>query len=88
MLLLWIFLLVWGYPCPPFISKEAGVTRKVPGLVTIVVLVGLYLQSFLITRYDLIRVGLYLWGIFYRHLVGVQADADPYISSTIALSVF
>jgi hypothetical protein len=30
-------------PCPPFISKGARVTRKVPESVTIVVLVGLYL---------------------------------------------
>jgi hypothetical protein len=34
---------VWRCLCPPFISKGARVTRKVPGSITIVVLVGLYL---------------------------------------------
>jgi hypothetical protein len=34
---------VLGCPYPPFISKGVGVTKKIFGSVTIVVLVGLYL---------------------------------------------
>jgi hypothetical protein len=37
-----VVIIVWGCPYPPFISKEVGVIRKVPGLVTIVVQIGLY----------------------------------------------
>jgi hypothetical protein len=51
-----VVIVVWGCPSPPVISKGVGVTRKVPRSVIIVILVGLYLLSFQITRYDLIRV--------------------------------
>jgi hypothetical protein len=37
-----VVLVVWGCLCPHFISKGAGVSRKVSELVTIVVLVWLY----------------------------------------------
>jgi hypothetical protein len=34
-----VVVILWGCLCPPFVSKETGVTRKVPELVTIVILV-------------------------------------------------
>jgi hypothetical protein len=42
-LLLWIFLDVWVFPCPAFISKGARVPRKVHRSVAIIILVRLYL---------------------------------------------
>jgi hypothetical protein len=41
--LMWWLLFFRGCPSPPFISKWARVTRKVPESVTIIVLVGLYI---------------------------------------------
>jgi hypothetical protein len=29
-----VVLVIWGCPCPPFISKGVGVTRKVTEVVT------------------------------------------------------
>jgi hypothetical protein len=40
---IFVDLVVGGCPCPPFISKGIGVTRKVLESITIVVLVELYL---------------------------------------------
>jgi hypothetical protein len=55
-----VVVVLWGCPYLPFISKGAEVTWKVSESVTIIALLEFYLYSFLITRYDLIRVGLYL----------------------------
>jgi hypothetical protein len=43
-----------AFSIPSFISNGDEVTRKVFKLIIIVVLVGLYLSSFLIIIYDLI----------------------------------
>jgi hypothetical protein len=38
-----VVVVVLGVPCPPFVTKGVGITRKVSESVTIVILVGLYL---------------------------------------------
>jgi hypothetical protein len=49
--------------------QGAGVTSKVLESITFVVQVGLYLYSFLVIRFDLLQVGLYLLKLFCCHLV-------------------
>jgi hypothetical protein len=72
-----VVVIIWGCPCPPFILKGVGVKRKVPYLVTIVILIELYLYSFLITRFKIIRVGLYLCELCCYHLVVISVYAEP-----------
>jgi hypothetical protein len=64
---------------PYFYIQGVGVTRKVSWSITIVNLIGLYLQCFLSKRFDLIRVGLYLCELFHRYLAVMWAYADPHM---------
>jgi hypothetical protein len=55
-----VVVLVWVVTFPSFYIQGAGVIRKILGSFIIVVIVRLYLYSFLITRFYIIKVGLYL----------------------------
>jgi hypothetical protein len=74
-----IVIVLLGVPYPPFISTGAAVTRKVRWPVTIVIQIGLYIQSFLITRFDLIRVWLHVWELCYHHIVVIWVYTDPHM---------
>jgi hypothetical protein len=66
-------LVFWGAYVLLLYPRRVGVTRKVLESVTIVVLVGLHLYSFLIKGFDFIRVGIYLWELSCHHLVVIWA---------------
>jgi hypothetical protein len=56
-----VVIVVWGVPLSSFYIQGGRITRKVPWSVSIEILIGQYLLSFLIIRIGLIRVELYLW---------------------------
>jgi hypothetical protein len=74
-----VVIVVWGVPLSSFYIQGGRITRKVPWSVSIEILIGLYLLSFLIIRIGLIRVGLYLWELHCCRLVVMWAYADPFM---------